>query len=104
MTTELEALKVFLKIPLVKVFIVLMLLPSGLFGWLWFKNQSIILEQQKECNQTTQKIQAQYNQKVEEIYKHFLEKTENQIEVIREIQNKKSHEKVSKNIHRSGRS
>jgi hypothetical protein len=88
-----------------------MLLPSGVFGWLWFKSQQIILnhqetvlKQQKECNKANQQIQANYNQKVEEIYKHFLEKTENQIEVIREIQSKKSHEKVRKNIHRSGSS
>lgn len=47
-----------------------MLLPSGLFGWLWYDSQSIILQQQKDCNKTTQ----EYNQKVEEIYKHFLEK------------------------------
>lgn len=100
LTTEIETLKVFLKIPLVKVFILLMLLPSGVFGWLWYDNQKIILEQQKECN----KVQAQYNQKVEEIYKHFLEKTENQIEVIREIQSKQSHEKASKSNHRSGSS
>lgn len=109
MTTEIEALKVFLKIPLVKVFILIMLLPSGVFGWLWYHSQSIILnnqsrtlEVQKDCNKEKSELQHQYTQKVEEIYKHFLEKTEKQIEIIREIQSQKSHEKVRKNNHRSG--
>lgn len=100
LTTELQALKVFAKMPLIQLFLLINLSMTGLFGWLWYDNQQTILEQQKECNKTTQ----QYNQKVEEIYKHFLEKTENQIEVIREIQNQKSHEKVRKNNHRSGSS
>lgn len=103
LTTEIEALKVFIKIPLIKIFIVLMLLPAGVFGWLWYDNQTKVLEQQKDCSEKLEIVQEKHNQKVEEIYKHFLEKTEKQVEAIREIQKQQSNEKVSKVYQRINR-
>lgn len=66
---ELKVLQDFLKMPVGKILIVLLLLPSGVFGWLWYDNQRIILTQQKECNEKTERI-----------YQYFLKKTEELIE------------------------
>ena len=88
LTTEIQVLKAFVKMPIIKVFMLFLLLPSGVFGWLWYDNQQIILSIQDKHNQQLLRIQYENNQKVEKIYQHFLEKTEQQIERIQEIEKK----------------
>lgn len=84
-SAELETLKAVLKLPLAKFFLILCQVPSLIFGYLWWNNQTIILNQQKECKDEIQKI-----------YAHFLDKTEKQIEALQSnpksnLKNEKEH-------------